>query len=87
MYGSPSRTNAAVTLALLATFGIAMALLERETLGREQLELLLANRALPPAPAPVESKRSRKPESEADGTEPERPLGGKGIPDPEPIPG
>ena len=66
---------------------IATALLERETLGREQLELLLANRALPPAPAPVESKRSRKPESEADRTEPERPLGGNGIPHPEPIPG
>ena len=69
---------------------IATALLERETLNREQLELLLENRELPPL-APVEPGRPARPEGEAEGEaegkEPQFSLGDKGIPDPEPMPG
>ena len=65
---------------------IAELLLERETLNREQLELLLENRELPPL-APVEPGRPARPEGEAEGKEPQFSLGDTGIPDPEPMPG
>jgi cell division protease FtsH len=66
---------------------IAHALLERETLGDEELQLLLAGERLPPLVLNEPSRKMTKP-AEGDATTEERtPIGGKGIPDPEPIPG
>ncbi|MFQ5515402.1 MAG: ATP-dependent zinc metalloprotease FtsH, partial [Myxococcota bacterium] len=64
---------------------IAEALLERETLGDEELQLLLEGRPLPPLPeppvAPLKPEAGRKGESE------KAPIRDRSIPDPEPIPG
>ncbi|MFQ5698629.1 MAG: ATP-dependent zinc metalloprotease FtsH [Myxococcota bacterium] len=67
---------------------IAMALLERETLGDEELQKLLAGEPLPsldletatPAPSPTSAVPSQSDVAEA-------PVRGKGLPDPEPMPG
>ena len=62
---------------------IAEALLERETLGQEELKLLLEDRELPPLPQPDAEEVSavRPPVEEGDGS-PVAPFGGR----PEPIP-
>ena len=62
---------------------IANALLERETLGQEELKLLVEGRALPPLPQPdaEEVSATRPPVEEGDGS-PEARFGGR----PEPIP-
>jgi cell division protease FtsH len=65
---------------------IAAALLERETLGTQELQILLDGGELPPLPEPV-TVEPKKPQPLA---EPERvrpPLGDKNVPDPEPMPG
>ena len=65
---------------------IAAALLERETLGEKELNLLLEGQVLPPLPLPEEPSAAEAPGGkEADSAE--AGFGEKGIPDPEPIPG
>jgi cell division protease FtsH len=66
---------------------IAHALLERETLGDEELQLLLAGETLPPLALGEPTQTTTKPAESDAKTQERTPLGGKGIPDPEPIPG
>ncbi|MCP4036478.1 MAG: cell division protein FtsH, partial [bacterium] len=64
---------------------IATALLERETLETDELDLLLKNEELPPLEKvihdPVQKDADSKPESESSGG-----FSGDGVPDPEPMP-
>jgi cell division protease FtsH len=68
---------------------ISEALLERETLGSEDLQLLLEGRPLPPLPPPVEKHEDPTPPTkeaapvEASGDS----FPGDKLPDPEPVPG
>jgi cell division protease FtsH len=64
---------------------IALALLERETLGAEELLALLDGRELPPLRAPASESKSEP--APRDKTAPAPAFGDKGIPDPEPMPG
>jgi cell division protease FtsH len=67
---------------------IAEALLERETLDRSELDLLLQGKPLPPLPLPVvEQPAVTSADSDAD-TDAEKPtnFSGDPIPDPEPLP-
>jgi cell division protease FtsH len=67
---------------------IADALLERETLGDEELQLLLSGEPLPPIDvAPAVDDAPPVPAGAEHEAEAHTPLGGKGIPDPEPLPG
>jgi cell division protease FtsH len=66
---------------------ITEALLERETLDRSELDLLLQGKPLPPLPLPVvDDEPAASADSDADA---EKPAGfsGDSIPDPEPLPG
>jgi cell division protease FtsH len=67
---------------------IAEALLERETLGDPELQLLLVGRELPPihTPAPAEEAAAR-PTRPKPARDVKAPFGDKPIPDPEPMPG
>jgi cell division protease FtsH len=69
---------------------IAKSLLERETLDVAELRMLIEGRALPPLELPnkvaASPKRKREIEDSAADRE-DAPFRGKGIPDPEPIPG
>jgi cell division protease FtsH len=62
---------------------ITEALLERETLDRNELELLVADKPLPPMPLPV----ADSPPVESPDTEEPAGFSGDPIPDPEPVPG
>ena len=66
---------------------IAHALLERETLGEEELQLLLAGEPLPPLVLSEPTRKTTKAAEDAAADEAPTPIGGKGIPDPEPIAG
>jgi cell division protease FtsH len=66
---------------------IAQALLERETLGDEELQLLLAGEPLPPLVLSEPTRKTTKPAEDDAADEAPTPIGGKGIPDPEPIAG
>jgi cell division protease FtsH len=68
---------------------IAEALLERETLDRGELDLLLQGKTLPPLPLPVADPpavASADADADAD-TEKPTSFSGDSIPDPEPVPG
>ncbi len=64
---------------------IAAALLERETLGQEDLKILLDGGELPPLPEPVPAEPERKQDTETERVRPS--FGDKNVPDPEPMPG
>jgi cell division protease FtsH len=67
---------------------IAEALLERETLGDDELQLLLSGEPLPPIEvAPAVDDAPPAPAGAEHEAEAHTALGGKGIPDPEPLPG
>ncbi len=65
---------------------IAESLLERETLGEEDLKLLLAGEELPPLPPP-DVAVAREPETGLDAGDSVGDFPDETIPDPEPIPG
>jgi len=65
---------------------ISEALLERETLGTEELRLLVQNKSLPPVPTPVTAAKRESPPKRAE-AEPSGKFSGDKLPDPEPVPG
>jgi cell division protease FtsH len=65
--------------------GIAQALLERETLGDEELQAILAGRELPPLV--IAEPRPESDSSSPDEADASQQAFGKTIPDPEPMPG
>ena len=66
---------------------ITEALLERETLDRNELDLLLQGKTLPPLPLPVADPPAvASADADAD-TEKPTSFSGDSIPDPEPVPG
>ncbi len=66
---------------------MAEALLERETIGDLELKLLMEGADLPPLPAPETTPAVQTENAGAEDKAPRAPLGNKGVPDPEPIPG
>jgi cell division protease FtsH len=67
---------------------ISEALLERETLGGEELKLLAANKPLPPLPPPVTPERTENdPPPKPAKAEASDAFPGDKLPDPEPVPG
>ncbi|MBW2541041.1 MAG: ATP-dependent zinc metalloprotease FtsH [Deltaproteobacteria bacterium] len=66
---------------------ITEALLERETLDRSELDLLLQDKPLPPLPLPVvDDPKAESADPDADAEKPTN-FSGDPIPDPEPLPG
>ena len=62
--------------------------LERETLGEEELKLLMADRELPPLPEPpAETPEPSAGKPDEREKEADAPFGERSIPDPEPMPG
>jgi cell division protease FtsH len=64
---------------------ITESLLERETLDRKELKLLMEGKPLDPLPIPVTPKKSPPPERAEE--QPEEPFPGDKLPEPEPVPG
>jgi cell division protease FtsH len=64
---------------------ITEALLERETLDRVELKLLMEGKVLPPLPTPIAKTNSPPPERAEE--QPEEPFAGEKLPEPEPVPG
>jgi cell division protease FtsH len=64
---------------------ITESLLERETLDRKELKLLMEGKPLPPLPVPPTPKKSPPPERAEE--QPEEPFAGDKLPEPEPVPG
>jgi cell division protease FtsH len=64
---------------------ITESLLERETLDRHELKLLMEGKPLPPLPKPVTTKKSPPPERAEE--QPEEPFAGDKLAEPEPVPG
>ena len=65
---------------------ISEALLVRETLGTNDLELLLADEELPPLPSPLEDEGEQAPPAAPESSETSG-FQGEKLPDPEPVPG
>ena len=65
---------------------IAEALLERETLDRHDLALLMRGEDLPALASPLDRSRSEEPSGKSGKSKPERDFPGGKVPDPEPVP-